>query len=732
MAPLRAALLLAVSALALAPERGRAAAATPAPVDVGEVVVTAQRREERLIDVPIAITAATRAELEAQGVQNTRDLTNMTPGLNAATQGFAFQPSIRGIGTTSTALGDETNVALYVDNVYMPFQAGNAFALKNIERIEVLKGPQGTLFGRNATGGAIRVVTADPAFDPGFEASANYGFKLHSRELNAYATGPLAKGLAVGLSAYAYDDDGYVHNLAPQGGKVADTHQVTLRGKLLATPTDKLRIVLEGDYTNSVNSTGFSTTIQQGVSGSKTVAGAITPPDKSIDPYTVALTFDPYVKGLSSGGYLQVRYDLPGHTLTSVSAYRSFRLKAFLDSDRTNLDLTEFHIFQNTKVKSQEFDLASHFTGPLNYVAGLYLFDSKARAPATLNYSAPIVTIGGVRRQNGPLVNNANTQGAVDTRSWAGFGEATWAVTDALSVIGGYRYTWEKKDALARNALSGVQFTGTDKWTNSSVRLTARYRLDERSNVYVTYSTGFKSGAFNTSAVSNPLQEVQPEEVKAWEAGLKSRVGPFTILASAFDYRYDNIQLQVNNILNPVAGTTILQNAATARIRGADLQVGARLSDDFSAQLGVSWLPTAKYTSFAGGLTFIPNAGGVGATPVSVDLSGTRMIRTPKLTADLSGTYTHEVAGGKLKASAAYFWSEPFIWIPGGAVRQSGYATVNARVGWTTPDQRFTFSVWGRNLTDKVYWLQAGANSGGFSGSYAQPREIGVGVDVGF
>ena len=739
MSHLRLLSLAALAGTALTPLAAHAQTVVPnasgesAGAEVGEVIVTAQRRDERLLDVPISITAASKAQLVAAQITNTRDLTTLAPGLNAATQGFAFQPSIRGVGTTSTVLGDEANVAIYIDNVYIPFQAGNAFGLKNVERIEVLKGPQGTLFGRNATGGAIRIVTTDPSFEPTATIAANYGFRLNSKELNGYASAGITDNMALGVSAYAYDDDGYVRNLGPAGGKVADSREVTLRAKLLVTPSDDLRIIFGGNYTNARSSTGFSTTIQDGVQAFKNVAGAIVPPDRTVDPYTVALTFDPYAKTLSAGVYLSLKYELPHYTLTSVSAFSQYKLKFYLDSDRTQLNLTQFHGSQRTKVATQEFDLASKYEGPVNFVAGLFLYDSDAYGPFSNNFSAPLgPVVNGQRAVLGAPVQNARTVSFAHGQSVAGFGEVTWNLTDALTVIGGYRYTWEKKSATAQNALTRVQFSGEDSWRDSNVRATVRYSFSPQANVYATYSTGFKSGIFNAGAVSNPLQKANPETVDAFEVGAKARAGIFTVLASAFHYKYDNIQLQTNNILNPAAGTTILQNAATAKIEGADLQVGARLMEGLTAQLGVSWLPTAKYTSFLGGLDFIPNPGGVGASFVQTDLSGSRMIRTPKTTVSLGLTYRTQVAAGDLNLSANYFYSDRFFWIPGGAVIQRPYNTLNARAAWTTPDHRFTFSVFGRNLTEDVYWLQAGGNTGGFSGSYAQPREVGIGVEAAF
>jgi iron complex outermembrane receptor protein len=738
MNQLRPLALACLAATALTPVMAHAQAvpakpAANASVDVGEVIVTAQRREERLISVPISITAANQTQLTQNQVTNTRDLTTIAPGLSAAMQGFAFQPSIRGVGTTSTALGDEPNVALYIDNVYVPFMAGNAFGLKNIERIEVLKGPQGTLFGRNATGGAIRIVTSDPTFDTTGSISADYGFKLHSRAVNAYASTGITDKIALGVSIYGYDDDGYVRNVGPLGGKVADSQEITTRAKLLITPTDNLRIIVGAHYANTRTSTAFATTIVDGVSAFKNVAGVILPPDKSVDPFTASLSFDPYVKNLAAGSDLTIKYDVGDYTLTSVTSYNKYILKFYLDSDRTNLDLSQFWGNQTTKVATQEFDLASNYKGPVNYVAGLYLYKNDSFAPFSLNFSAPLgPVVNGTRAVRGGTVNNANTEGFATAKSVAAFGEATWNITDALTVIGGYRYTWEKKDATAHNLFTNAQFSGEDTWKNSSVRATARYMFNEHANVYATYSTGFKSGVFNPTAVSNPLQKANPEELKAFEVGFKGEAGIFTILASAFHYDYNNIQLQTNNVLNPAAGTTILQNAASAKIEGADLQVGARLAEGLTAQLGVSWIPTAEYTKFLGGLNFVANPGGVGMAAVPTDLSGSRMIRTPKSTVDLGLNYRTEVANGDLNLSANYFWSDKFFWIAGGASNQDAYNTLSARIAWTTPDKRLTYSLWGRNLTNEVYWLQAGGNTGGLSGSYAPPREFGVGVNAAF
>jgi iron complex outermembrane receptor protein len=672
-----------------------------ASTDIGEVVVTAQRREERLFEVPISITAITADTIQQAGVVNGRDLTTITPGLNAATQGFAFQPSIRGVTSTSTTIGDETNVALYVDNVYSPFQAGNSFNLGAIERIEVLKGPQGTLFGRNATGGAIRVFTEAPSFTPKMKFSADYGFDIESREVNAYGSGPITDTLAGSLNIYGYKDNGYVDNLTPGEGNVADTNQFTARGKLLWRPTDSIDVTL-GLYTSNYNSSAsFATGIYQGVLSGKNTPGVIVA-DTRLFPYKVALNFNPYVKTTSSGGFLRAEWHGDGLNLASTTSYTRYALNALLDSDRTNLNVGRFPVQGRNIVVTQEFEASSDTENKLNYSAGLFLYQNKARNPGA-------------------------THAEVDSSSWAAFGELYFDVTEQLRLIGGYRYTAEEKDAFASNALT--RYSQGDDWTSSTYRATVQYKFNAENNVYFSYNTGFKSGVISPGVSAALTQTVEPEEITAYEIGARSRLGPLTIQAAAFRYEYDNIQVQINNITGNSGPTTLIENAATAEIEGAELQVGGRFGEHLTGELGVSWLPTAEYTAY-NGTVFVPNAGGNGATAVKRDLSGTRVIRSPELTYNLTLSYTTALAGGEFRASGTYFYSDDFFFVAGGAVSQDNYNTLNARVSWTTPDDRATFSLWARNVTDEFYYLQMGANTTGYSGSYAQPRVVGVGVSL--
>ena len=697
--------------VAVAPLCARAAEPSPrspnAQTETGgtaieELVVTAQRREERLFEVPISVTALTGDMIRKGGVVSARDLTTLTPGLNAATQGFAFQPSIRGVTSTSTTLGDEPNVAIYVDNVYAPFQMGNSFNLGSVERIEVLKGPQGTLFGRNATGGAIRIITETPSSTPKLRASADYGFDLESREINVYGSTGITKNVAASLSIYGYKDDGYVDNLTPGKGKVADTNQFTARGKLLWHVTPDFDVTVGADTTNYNSSAAFATAIYHGVSQFKTLPGVIIA-DSEINKYKVALNIDPYVKTLSTTGFLRAEWRTPTVTLSSTTSGARYKLKAILDADRTNLNLSIFPIFNQNRVWTEEVDAVSTLSGPFNYSVGGFYYYNNGESPTATSYTQVI------------------------DKSWAGFGELYYDLNEHLKLIGGYRYTWETKEGLAR--AGSLSYARSPSWTSSTYRAVAQYKFNADNNVYLSYNTGFKSGVISMAPTAIATQQVAPEKVTAYEAGARSRVGPITMLLAAYHYDYKNIQVQINNITaQPPAPTVLLQNAATATIDGAELQAGGNFGDHWSGQIGVSYIPTARYDSYKGGLVLVPKAGGVGATLTPTDLSGTRLIRTPKFTFDATGTYETPLYNGRLVATATYFYSDGFYFVAGGAVSQKAYSTLNARVGWTTPNDRWTFSVWGRNITDTFYYLQMGANTSGLSASYAQPRVIGVEV----
>lgn len=704
------------------------------PGAIQEVVVTAQRREERLLDVPIAISVIGGTEALAAGVVNTRELAYVTPGLIGGQTGFAFLPSIRGISSTGTGAGDEANVATYVDNVYIATSTITAFNLANVDQIEVLKGPQGTLFGRNATGGAIRVITSDPTFGTAFKATVSGGFtKPDSREVSVYGSTGLSGTVAASLDVYYYDDNGYLKNADPNfsGERQGSLYSSLIRGKLLFQPTDRVKIVGEADYGQTISGVELTTAFVNNVNQFKNVVGVIF----ATQPREVATNEQNFDKASNHGAYINAAYEADAFTINSISAARQSNLSISLDNDRNNLTTNRTMQRNNVRTYSQELNFTSDFSGPLNFVAGAYFFDEDATNPVINIYAARISpVVDGVRTVTGPLALTSSTYAYLKTKSYSAFGEMTYKFNDQVSVVGGVRYSIDYKKAFSTNLLvaNGPSVTTSNNWDNVSYRLTANYKPTTDSLIYLTHSTGFKSGNINAPTFPFPAQhdQVLPETVSAFELGYKARLlESLDLAASAYHYDYKNIQITTNNALSAAAGRVginILQNAARGDITGADAELKGRVDDNWSWQLGLSWLPTAKYAEFTNGLYFAPAAGGLGAVATAGDLSGTRILRSPKLTVNAGVNFQTEVAGGELMMSTNYYRTSGMFLTVGPAVRQPSYNILAAEIGWTDPSEHYNISLWGRNLTDAVYYVSANVNAGGFAAVWGKPREVGA------
>ncbi len=694
----------------------------------GDIVVTAQRREERLRDVPISISVVTADRIASAGLLSTRDLQQVTPGIVTQNSGFQFRPTIRGIGGfAGGGSGDEQNVAIYVDNVYQSSPGANAFNLMNIERIEVLKGPQGTLFGRNATGGAIRIITSDPGSEPALRGMVSYGPRLDATEVSAYGETGIAPGLAVSLNGYFYNDGGYVRNINPawNGGKLARVRSFNIRGKLLLQPTPDLKAVVGFERSKTRSSQELTTVPQQGLLGFRNVAGVVV----ATEPLTTSLDFEGFQRSNSTTAFATVTWDLGRFGLESTTSTRRVELSYNFDVDRTNLPLTISFADGIQNVTTQEVIGSTKFGGPFNLIVGYFYYNAGAKTPYSGLSSAPLSAVAnGVRTVLGPPVVTSNTGAFVNTTSNAVFGEANLDI-GRLTLIGGLRYTSESKTASVSNLLNVALGPSNGKlsFDNVSYRATARFKYNDTGMIYLTRSTGFKSGQFNGSVRTVPLTTVRPETLGAWEIGLKDRpLSWLDVTLAAFDYKYNDIQLTVFNTFNPALGTNILLNAASAKTRGGELQADARLGGSARANLGVSYLPVAQYSRFPNAIDYVPRADGLGATQLVTDLSGARMPYSPRWTANFGLGKTIDLGGGKFDLDANGYYKTRFEWIPGHRFGQPSLFILNATATWRAPNDKYNIGVFGRNLTDRKYLTSGGATTAGFSGAYARPREIGA------
>jgi iron complex outermembrane recepter protein len=716
--------LTAIPAHAQQASQATGADATPA---IGEIVVTAQRRSERLQDVPVTVTAASAAKLASVGVRTSQDLSIVTPGLTVPQTSGYSQPHIRGVGTTSNGPGIENPVATYVDGVYIASAPASLLTLNNVDRVEVLKGPQGTLFGRNATGGLIQVITRDPTQAPHANVNLTYG-NYRDVVADAYVSGGLAEHLSADIAArYEHQGDGYGHNLfnGSQVGRI--DHDFAVRSKIVYEPSSATNIKLALDYEDRVDDQYNQHLDPQYPSPfNNAFFGGPFPLGK---PYDVNIDY-PFKNKLKGGGVsLQVEQDLGAIQVKSITAYRRSQFDFNLDLDYLPIDGVISHSSSAFKQFSQEFQLSSKASGPFKWVAGAYYFHANdGWLPLVIGQGASLSPIPGVP----VLVDTSSRQ---KTDALAGYAQATYEFAPGTHLTLGGRFSYEKKDAnglqtvaAAGTIIASVPLPSTATGVPGSIdfkKFNYRIGIDHKFTPdimgYLTFNTGFKSGGYTLS--SPTIQPYKPENIKAFEGGLKTQLFDrhlrFNI--SGFYYDYSNIQVQ------RFATTIIIYNGAKARLYGFDLDGDLALARGLTLSYGFSYVhdrfktfPNADYIIPVPGCT--PAPGGV----CPGDAAGNKLPMTPTTTVNVGANYEVATSFGKLDFNTSYYRSGKFFAAPDNVLFQKAYNLLNASVSWTDSSDHLSLRVWGKNLTKALY-----ANNllEGFSGgvrSLGLPRTYGV------
>ncbi len=304
-------------------------------------------------------------------------------------------------------------------------------------------------------------------------------------------------------------------------------------------------------------------------------------------------------------------------------------------------------------------------------------------------------------------------------------------MTDKLHLTLGIRYTDEEKEYQYENIFD-ASADESESWDNTSYRVVGRYDFSQSANVYLSYSTGFKSGVYNAYGLPT-TGPVKPEEIEAWEFGAKARVAGITLTGAVFAYDYTDIQVQGQTFLPDGTWVVTLNNAAEAEIEGIELTASGALTDSLSFNVGYSGLPTAEYSDYSGAQVFVFNemTGGTDSV-VPFDATGSRIIRAPRHQFNAQLLYETLVADGNLRASVSYSYNDGFYWQPGDLTPEDSFELVNAKVSWTEPGDRYTFSVWGENLTDELYSVYTATTAAGIADAYAQPLQVGVGISARF
>ncbi|THD54151.1 TonB-dependent receptor [Phenylobacterium sp.] len=731
-------------------------AAQPAAEDgstVNELLVTARRQEERAIDVPIALSALSGEALEKTGTYTLADVQNQVPSIVA----YDSNPrnssvGIRGIGVSSASDGLDTSVGFYVDGVYLGRPGMALEDLIDVQSLEVLRGPQGTLFGRNTSAGVINITTKKPSFDVGADLEVSGG-NYNYNQVRASVTGPLVDGLLAGrLTAFETHRDGVLDN-TKTGIKANSVGRQGVRGQLLFTPTSKLSVRVIAEYSSEDDTCC--------VSSLKTVLPA------SISAATAhmlaafqALGYTP-VASLSAtqnnapqnmltdqrGLSAEVDYDLGWADAVSITAWKYWHFHPLQDSDGTPLDIIQVNVAQtHDNQLSQEFRLASK-PGRLDWQAGVYLFDQRLKDHFILNqfgYDASAFYTDFTRLSNpaAPAVVIApGSQYIGDTsahtQSAAAFGQANFHITPQITATGGLRYTYDKRDGTSDTSTIGTPYAATSipfhydvtveggQW---SYLASLSDKITDHALTYVSYSTGYKAAGLNlNSAVTagSPLV-LNPEKVDDWEVGLKSTLLDARAYVNLDGFWTSLTGLQAN-IVPSNGARSYLANVGDVRSRGVELDAGWEIVDGLQTSLNGSY-NDVRYTSY-------PNAPcPVGVTGIC-NLTGQPVYEAPKWIWNALVRYEwnwRDDLRPYVQAQATYrsgvfgtVDDSPYGWIP-------DYSLVNARIGAKFGHGRYDASLWVNNLTDKTYFQNlstasvVGAAAFGFAGQLGTPRTWGA------
>lgn len=673
------------------------------------VMVTANRRSENLQKVPIAVTALTAEDAERLGVVDGQSLVDQVPGLNFNRQANASIPFLRGVGTPVGQPGDEPSVALYVDDVYMPAGAGSIANFNSIDNIEVEKGPQGTLFGRNATGGVIQVNTKNPTDDPALDASVGYA-SYDTPSGSIYATGQIADNLDANIAVYAQDQyDGWGKNRCAQmygflgcktSGPTYTGYDFGGRVKFLWTPTSHTTVLLNIDHDTTETGEGLAFHAHPGT----TAVGFPPPPGF----YDVAEDETPNFTTRQNGGSLKVTQDFGWASLVSISAYRSLNSISNLDEGDSPLPIVDTHLGTEESTWTQELRLVSPDNAPLKWIAGFYYFGDKTTAPYNF-YGAAIPVFTG-----GPA--NALATGYQTTNSVSGFGDATATVLPDTNLTAGLRYTVDTRDFNATVTLPGAApIESADTPTSHTwPRLTGRVSLDHQFTDdimgYIAFNSGFKSGVYNTTVFPIPGAPTQgpvaPETLNSYTIGEKAEFFDerLRVNTEGFYYQYHNIQID-----EVIGAQTVLSNAASATMKGLDIDVTALPIDNLTLTASAE-IMKGDYDSFPAGVFFVYN--GAGNTTTSKNLAGYTTIQTPPFSLTLNADYTIPSAVGPFDVNLTYFHGGDYYSDPDNGAgqpnssddKQPSLNLVNASVGWNSDSGKWGVRIWAKNITGEKYW----------------------------
>jgi iron complex outermembrane receptor protein len=698
--------------------------------ELEQMVVTAQKRTENLQEVPLSIAAFSGEDLTRFGIYDTQSLQTATPGLVFNNTGSSAQPYLRGVGTRFAFAGLEPSVATYVDDRYLARAQATIFELADIERIEVLRGPQGTLYGRNATGGAIRVLTRGVDEEVSGNITATLG-NYDTRAISGTVNLPVSSTFGTRLTALIRKRDGYADNLEPSGVPELDDRDVTvLRGKFRWDISDRVSSLLTLQYSDQEDNVG-NDLIDLSPPGLNLgiAAGGISGTSRG----EVATAIDSIIEDEQLSLDLRFDVNLTGFDFVSITGYHDFEQNTSTDADGTSApEIDAVQVPQEAQAFSQEFQLLSVSDGPWDWITGLYFFDETADFEVILD-------------RDGDTLESQGDQRA-ETTAFALFGQATYEFNPNWSLTLGARWSYEEKKVRVREStiagatLVPVPFADEDDWSELTPKLTLVRRI-EPGMFYLTYARGFKSGGFNYAASAGSGVPLDPEILDMFELGWKTTHADGRLQLSGSLFYYDYKDLQVTRV---VAGTgvTVTENAADAEALGLDLEIAWAPSDWMHLTAGLSLLDSkykefdASATVFNAALSGVPDEPGM--STVLFDASGESLLRAPDASLFLSAVVEIPLGSIRAPVTVTYSYKDDYLFdfVADPSTErlvQNSYGLLTARATLTTAGDAWSFSIWGNNLTNEEdYYMDIVANAAGIRGSPGAPRTWGVDLTFRF
>lgn len=649
-----------------------------------EVLVVARKREENPRDVPISLTVIDSSLIEQQTATALKDVLGNIPNASLDVVGNSFSSwGMRGIVSQTRNAGQESGLGVYVDRVYLGRPAGFNVPLSDISQIEVLRGPQGSLFGRNTIAGALNITTQRPDENIGGYLQGSFG-NFSRRDLQAGISGPISDDvLSAKLSVFSFQRDGYVDNIFFNGADLQSDDRIGGRGAFYWTPTDELEFTLSADYMEQDNTLLAGITLEPQLNNF--VPGWYLPETNKVNQN------DPGYDQIETGGVsIVVDWNLSEEMVfTSITSFRYTDVETLVDDDSGPITLTWSNFMDDSDTFTQEFLFHNAVSDKMDYVLGFYYLD--------LDVSSDRVTGLFMPYPNGTLAITSDS--VVETESWAIFGSADYELTESLNLSVGLRYTDEEKSSQFTQTENGglgfpnVSFDSSINDDAFSGDISLTWSMSDSTNLYGSIRKGFKSGGFQTDIINFSTEELfvfDPEEAVSYELGLKGIYLDRRLTVDLAVFRTDYDDMQVGQLVGLGFTTT---NAGQSEISGLEFQLGFQATDTLKFGLTAGLLDT-EYSKF-------DNCSGPDTT-----CAGNSLQYAPDSTASVDAAYIFPFSNGSaldFYLSANYRDSYFLTPVNDPQLKISERTLVDGKITFTTTNGDWALSLWGRNLGDKSW-----------------------------